>query len=189
LHGSTGTCVKRPPDPAFPALTVTVPGRSVTLNSLANIAEVIGSIGVIISLVFVGLQIRKNTIASESATYQASVGYDIQMLMALSSDPEQAKIFNSYTWVAEATNLSDDDIVRAEYQMTALLRHLENLYLQHKLGMLSDEIWRTRQALLDAIVMSPGYERFQNTASAQTFDGAFRHYAAELRADHASGGS
>jgi hypothetical protein len=158
----------------------------VTLGSLANIAEVISSIGVIVSLIFVGLQIRKNTIASEAATYQASVGYDIEMLMALSSDSEQARIFNSYTWVGEATDLSDQDIIRAEYQMTALLRHLENLYLQHKLGMLSDEIWRTRQALLSSIVLSPGYERYQKTSSAQTFDGAFRHYASELRADHAS---
>lgn len=110
------------------------------------------------------------------------------MLMALSSDSQQARIFNSYTWVREATDLSDEDIMRAEYQMTALLRHLENLYVQHKLGMLSDEIWRTRQALLDAIVLSPGYERFQNTSSAQTFDGAFRHYASKVRGDHASGG-
>lgn len=160
-----------------------------TLDSLANIAEIIGSIGVIISLVFVGLQIRKNTIASEAATYQASVGYDIEMLMALSSDSEQARIFNSYTWIREATNLSNEDTIRGEYQMTALLRHLENLYLQHRLGMLSDEIWRTRQALLDAVVLSPGYERFQKTSSAQTFDGAFRHYASKLRAAHASGGS
>jgi hypothetical protein len=160
----------------------------VTLVSLANIAEVIASIGVIVSLVFVGLQIRKNAIASEAATYQASVGYDIGMLMALSSDSEQARIFNCYTWIPEATDLTDEDIIRAEYQMTALLRHLENLYLQHKLGMLSDEIWQTRQALLDAIVLSPGYERFQKTSSAQTFDGAFRHYATKLRADHASGG-
>ena len=95
--------------------------------------------------------------------------------MALSSDSEQARIFNAYTWVPETTGLTDEDIIRAEYQMTALLRHLENLYLQHKFGMLSDEIWRTRQALLEAIVLSPGYERFQQTASAQTFDGAFRH--------------
>ena len=161
-------------------------GVIVTLVALANLAEVIGSIGVIISLVFVGVQIRKNAIASEAATYQASVGYDIGMLMALSGDSEQARILNACTSVPGATNLSDDDVIRAEYQITALLRHLENLYLLHELGMLSDEVWQTRQSLLDAIVLSPGYERFQKTSSALTFDGAFRHYASKLRADHES---
>jgi len=69
------------------------------------------------------------------------------------------------------------------------LEILKNLYLQHKLGMVSDEIWQIRPALLDAIVLSPGYERFHKTSSAQTFDGAFRHYASEFRANQASGGS
>jgi len=158
-------------------------------DAIGAVAEIVGAIGVVISLIFVGLQIRKNTIASEAATYQASVGYDIEMLMALSSDSEQSRIFNAYTWVPGATDLTDSDIIRGEYQMTALLRHLENLYLQHELGMLSDKIWRTRQVLLDAIVLSPGYERFLNTSSSQTFDGAFRHYAFQLRAGHAQGES
>ena len=46
-------------------------------DAITAVAEVLGVIGVIVSLVFVGYQIRKNTIASEAATYQASVGYDI----------------------------------------------------------------------------------------------------------------
>jgi len=154
-------------------------------DAISALAEIVGAVGVIISLVFVGFQIRKNTVASEAATYQASVGYDIEMLMALSSDPEQSRIFNTYTWIPEATNLTENEIIQAEYQMTALLRHLENLYLQHELGMLSDEIWRTRQALLDAIVLSPGYERFEQTSSSQTFDGAFRSYASNLRVGQA----
>lgn len=158
-------------------------------DAIGAIGEVTGAIGVIVSLVFVGFQIRKNTVASEAATYQASVGYDISMLMGLSSDSEQARIFNAYVWVAEATNLTDNDVTRAEYQMTALLRHLENLFLQHDLGMLSDDIWKTRKGLLDAIILSPGYERYRKTPSAQTFDGEFLNYATKLRTARDSVGS
>jgi len=153
---------------------------------ISSIAEVVGAIGVIFSLAFVGLQIRRNTIANEAATYQASVGFDIEMLMSLSSDPDLARIFNAYTWVEESQELTPIDTIRGEYQITALLRHLENLFIQHELGMLSDNIWQTRKALLAAVVLSPGYDRFLMTPSARTFEGAFLKYATTLRTDQDS---
>ncbi len=156
-------------------------------DAISSIAEVVGAIGVIVSLIFVGLQIRKSTVANEAATYQASVGFDIDMLMNLSSNADQARIFNAYTWVEENAELTTIDTIRAEYQMTALLRHLENLFLQHQLGMLSEKIWQTRKALLEAVVLSPGYDRFHQTPSARTFDGAFLKYATTLRANRNSG--
>jgi len=41
-----------------------------TLNDLANIGQVIGAIAVVISLIYVALQIRQNTNAVRSATAQ-----------------------------------------------------------------------------------------------------------------------
>ena len=152
------------------------------LQEYALLAEIISAVGIIISLVFVGFQIRDNTVASQAATYQASVGYDIELLMHLSADPDLSRIIDIYTYGDDASSLSANDIVRAQYEFTALLRHLENLYLQHELGMLSDESWTTRQAFMEATLTSPGYARFQSAPTARNFSGAFLDYANTLRA-------
>lgn len=153
------------------------------LQEYALFAEIISAIGIIISLIFVGFQIQDNTVASEAATYQASVGYDIDMLMRLAQDEEMTRIVNDYVY-SEENNLSDMEVMRAEYQMTALLRHLENLFLQHQLQLLSDESWATRESFVEAIIVSPGYEKFQSAPTAKNFSGNFIEYANKLRDGH-----
>ena len=151
------------------------------LQEYALFAEIVSAIGIIVSLIFVGFQIQGNTVASEAATYQASVGYDIDMLMRLAEDEELSRIVNAYVY-GEEKNLNDNELIRAEYQMTALLRHLENLFLQHDLQLLSDESWKTRESFLKAIILSPGYEKFQSSLNAKNFSGSFINYANKLRA-------
>ena len=51
-----------------------------TLAEWASVAEIIGALAIVVSLVFVGLQIRANTRATQNATYQQSVGYEIEIL-------------------------------------------------------------------------------------------------------------
>jgi len=41
-----------------------------TLNDLANVGQIIGAVAVVISLIYVALQIRQNTNAVRSATAQ-----------------------------------------------------------------------------------------------------------------------
>lgn len=154
------------------------------LQEYALIAEIIGAICIVISLIFVGIQVKDNTTASEAATYQASVGYDIELLMAVAGDPDMARIVSTYIY-GDSSSLSELDTTRAEYQMTALLRHLENLYSQHELGLLSDETWATRQAFVEAILLSPGYERYQTSPLARNFSGRFKAYASQVRAEAA----
>ena len=43
-----------------------------TLEQLGSIGELIGAIGVIISLVYLALQIRTNTEAERTSTYQSN---------------------------------------------------------------------------------------------------------------------
>jgi hypothetical protein len=44
-----------------------------TLTEIAELAEVIAAVAIVISLIFVGMQLRENTIATKSANANASV--------------------------------------------------------------------------------------------------------------------
>ena len=63
------------------------------LSDWASIAEIISAVAIVVSLIFVGMQIRDNTVATEAATFQDSVGYDLQLLTVVGSDPESTRLF------------------------------------------------------------------------------------------------
>ncbi len=67
--------------------------------------------------------------------------------------------------------------------MTSLIRRLENMYLQKNLGPLSEEGWKSRQALFTGIARSPGYSAFLESSPAHFTSEEFRNYMAQLVSD------
>jgi hypothetical protein len=82
------------------------------ISDWANIAEIVGALAVTISLVFVGLQVRANTVATQSATYQDAVGHEISILLAISATPETAVKQNIYLNDPGALDKRDFEQVR-----------------------------------------------------------------------------
>jgi hypothetical protein len=144
-----------------------------------QVGELIAAIAVVISLIFVGVQIRENTIANKAATYQESVAYDMDILLNVGSTPDTARVF--YTFRDDPDSLDEADYLQGRTLFTATLRHFENLYLQHESGMLSDEAWATREALIRNVVLSPGFAKFADGPIGQNFSGSFIEYTARIR--------
>jgi hypothetical protein len=64
-----------------------------TLENLASIGEIVSSIAVVISLVYLAVQIRSNTEAGRSATYQAIVSDFGALNNTMASTPELSHLF------------------------------------------------------------------------------------------------
>jgi len=153
-----------------------------SLNKTHQVGELIAAIAVVIFLVFVGLQVRDNTIASEAATLQNSVGYDIELLTDLSANPDLARAFTAYL-IGDIEELDETELIQARWHYVAILRHLENLYFQHEAGILSDEVWATREPLILNNIRSAGFGLFLNSSNARGFNGQFIDYAIQARVD------
>ncbi len=67
-----------------------------SLSKMHQAGELIAAIAVVISLIFVGLQIKDNTIATEAATYKDTVAYDFEILLNLGSTPVLACFFFTF---------------------------------------------------------------------------------------------
>ena len=144
-----------------------------------QVGELIAAIAVVISLIFVGIQIRENTIASKAATYQDSVAYDVEILLSVGSSPDMSRIF--FTFRDNPSALEGDELIQGRTLLTATLRHFENLYLQHEAGMLSDEAWATREMLIRNVALSQGFDVIMSSPIGQNFSGSFLEFTARVR--------
>ena len=153
--------------------------RKLQLSEWAAFAEIIGTVGIVLSLVFVGIQVRDNTRATQAASFQAAAEFDHQLLLTVGSDPDTAVIFSAYVRAPET--LSGAEELQGRYLFGAMLRTMENFYIQNHLGTLSPVSWGTRQRLFEYVAVSPGYGAFLQSSTAGTMSGEFVEYMDELR--------
>ena len=62
------------------------------LDTVAAWAEIVGAVAVVVSLLYVGNEVRRNTTATQAATYQEVVNASNEYLLALASDSALAEI-------------------------------------------------------------------------------------------------
>lgn len=103
---------------------------------LGRWTELIGVLGVIASLVFVGIEIRQNTQAVRGATYQSLTESSMELLFRVADDPEVGGQIDA--WGA-GEELDPPIRSKVEALVTAYLRHLENAYYQMEEGTLRPE--------------------------------------------------
>jgi hypothetical protein len=104
-----------------------------------NIIEIFGIISVVGSLVFVGIEIKQNTSAVRGATQQAVSSQVSEMYRIVSESERMAELMNGALKGASKSDLSESDYVSFwNFQMMGL-RRIENIYLQYKNGLLTED--------------------------------------------------
>lgn len=104
-----------------------------------NIIEVFGIISVVGSLIFVGIEIKQNTSAVRGATQQAVSSQVSEMYRIVSESERMAELMNGALKGASKSDLSESDYVSFwNFQMMGL-RRIENIYLQYKNGLLTED--------------------------------------------------
>jgi hypothetical protein len=94
------------------------------LSEIANLAEVIAAIAIVISLFFVGIQLRDNTKATKSASAIAASSETAQWYAQLGFDGGNAVLFRDF--------ITDPDTVTPEEQYRAIMMlHSINLIFQN----------------------------------------------------------
>jgi hypothetical protein len=149
------------------------------LQEYAQIAEIIGGAAIVISLVFVGFQIKSNTEASKAATLQQISAGEIQLLAMMADDPVKARVVTRAMF--EPQSLTEEERMQGYYLFMANIRNLENLYLQYESGFLSEEAWNTKSSLLNLAVNSPGFGMLLENQELNALSGPFVEYAKSIR--------
>jgi hypothetical protein len=129
-----------------------VRARKLSLSDWANIGEVIGAIGVVISLVYVGVQIRENTEEMRAMNRQQLIGRAHEATARFALSPELAAVLAK---VATSDPLTSGEQVQYGYLIRSMLYDVQEAFVLNREGRLDDAYWETRAAVVRSYMSSP----------------------------------
>ena len=122
------------------------------LNDLANIAQIIAAVGVVISLIYLAVQIRGNTkIASAQARHSISE-------FALRISIFRAEHADRFAKLERGSELTEGDRHFQYWSHVQFLLHAETYFHHHQLALMPDEHWRGYAKFMTRYVQSLGFK-------------------------------
>lgn len=138
------------------------------LDDLANIAEVVGLVLVLVTLAILILQIRQQTRALKSSAIQAVMQSEIALTSVL--------VEHADAWKKVLTGqhfLPGEDTRRAIILFNILMTDTESRYQQYKIGFLDLNAWAGRHELLPELVQLPIFEPWRVSPGGKTYSTDF----------------
>ena len=156
-------------------------------DALGAFAEVVGAIGVVVSLVYLAIQVRSNTSALKAgASFETTHSWATFNEMVVSSmigDPafqagEECRVVDItakfYDPNAQSEDLSHTDMVLVSMMHRALFQKLEGQYYLFKHGYLEPQIWVARQNWARGVLELPlGRAWWEQEVQASVFSAEF----------------
>jgi hypothetical protein len=114
------------------------PDRKLTLSDLAQLAEILAGFAVVLSLVYVGMQVRQNTQAIEIAAAQQSHEAYRQAQVVIMEEPMMAAALEK---AYSNQQLGPVEAFQVDAYVHFIFSNWELAYLNHKKELLDNEIW------------------------------------------------
>ena len=127
-------------------------------EAIGALGEVIGAAAVIITLVYLAMQIRQGTQLSQASAQQLLSNQVSAYQERIVANPERLRVFRSA--MASWDQLSLDDQAVAHLLLGQLVNHFEQAYYFHKSGLVPTPMFDTYRALALSIIQSPGGSEF-----------------------------
>jgi plasmid maintenance system killer protein len=143
------------------------------LTYYANLAEILGTAAIVVSLIYVAVQIRQNTRATKLTTAQ-NVSHDLRESIALiASSTEMAGIH--IRGMQDIESLTPAEKHRFYIWLNHNFRMYEHAYYQNQEGALDAYIWEGVVANLTLAKGTSGYDTFWRDRS-KIFSQEFRDF-------------
>ena len=148
------------------------------LSDWANVAEIGAAIGVIVSLIFVGIQLQSNTEATEAATREAINQKDIAYL-SLRLD---SSVLARATWKLESgealTPLEESQLVHEQY---VNFMSFEHSFYQFRKGVLEPEEWLRHENIVRIQIEERRHAQIMWDRKSRTFTSEFQRLVDNIR--------
>jgi hypothetical protein len=146
------------------------------LDALGNIGDFLGGIGVVITLIYLAVQIRQNTTSSRTESYQAAVAAISDWTRDVGANPASSRIVEAGSRDFEA--LSSEERVQFNLIMAALVRNLENIHFQFTHGAIDESTWSGWANRTHSLLEPDGARAWWRTQEA-AYSPEFRHFVDE----------
>ena len=128
------------------------------LREAANWAEVVSAVAIVISLIYVGVQVDDNTAATRSATASHANTLFIEWYSHISDDPELMDVW--FRGVREPETLNQQEFLRFVFLLHMIMLQYQNNYYLVQEGTLEKKVLDAITLTLTTIKGTPGFERY-----------------------------
>ncbi len=123
------------------------------IETLGNLGEFIGSIAVLITLVYIAVQTRQTVTAARQQSNSDLLARR-HHLMLLLTDRDFVEVFSK-----GCTRQKMDSVDAQRFTSFAmnLSAHVQDAYIQFQAGLIDKEVWEAEQAMLSVCLSQPGF--------------------------------
>ena len=147
-----------------------------TIQDWGALGEMIGGSAIIVSLIYVGLQIRQNTKATQVATSQAFIDIHGTVILAIARDEKFRDIY--WRGLNGLSNLNDSEHAAFGAWTAQVLRAWESFYYQWKAGAFEEHLWLGWKSQFDDLFGYSGITEIWNMRE-HHFSDEFRELVAQ----------
>jgi len=109
----------------------------VNLTKLSAVAEIVSSVAILITLAYLVVEMRQNTVAIQGATRQSMLAEDRELLSL------QVEYPFIYPYVQDVSELTDAEKRQFSTWLIAFARIREGLWLQYEYGVIDERTWNS----------------------------------------------
>jgi hypothetical protein len=128
------------------------------IESFTAVAELIGAIAIIVTLVYLAIEIRQNTATVNTARYDTITAGFNEINCIIISDPELPPLFNR--GMLDPSSLTDDEKARMAFIFRTYYNQFYKLYRLYSSGGLPKREWDTYAKQCAQFFGSPGGKIF-----------------------------
>ena len=131
-------------------------------EAIGAIAELVGSLAVVITIAYLVIQVRQSSKSAKSASTNQSRAAAVEVIGAISSNTDAVKAYTQ--GMADRGSLEIHERVRFDLIVYQLLKVTEILFLEYNSGLLPKEVWEAQWRGVKMVLQtSGGRESWVNT--------------------------
>jgi len=146
-------------------------------EAIGAIGEIVGAAGVIVTLVYLSVQLRQSIKASKVTAIQNSMENSARLSELLATDDDLARVF--WLGLSSPDELGADERRKFVNTLNVFMRRESVAYYLHKEGTMPDALWNARVATLTGSLNQPGLKLYLE-AAAESLPKDFREFVLEL---------
>ena len=150
------------------------------LSDWANVAEIAAATGVVISLIYVGLELRSNTEATQAATREAINQKDMQFLSLRLDSSLLARAHAKRLKGEELSFLEESQLIQEDYVNFVSFEHT---FRQYQNGVITQDEWLRHENIVRIQIQRYEYSKLMWQNHHDTFTPEFQELVKSFLSD------
>ncbi len=135
--------------------------EAITLEQSAYLAEIVGVFAIVVSLIYLTLQVRQNTRSTRLETVQAINTEFVSWMDMIGSNRELTEIYHRGLFDLQSLDVTQR--LQFSIALSRLFRTIHELYFQWQEGAVDATIWHSWTATCADVLQYPGFQEIWKT--------------------------